>query len=367
MQNFQFHIPTKIIFGTGEIGKIDDHLSPDFQRILIVTDPVISHKTPWISLLMDKLKGREVTVFDAVEENPSFATVNCGGSVALEFSADLILGIGGGSSLDAAKGIALIGKEAGRIEEFVSEGKPVRTTIPIVCIPTTSGTGSEVTPFAVFTDAEKETKVGFAHESIFPALSIIDPELTYTMPRSVIINTGLDAMAHSVEAFLSLESFDLNDVMALKSIRLVVKHLNLAAQKDPEAMGKMAYASMLGGMAITHASTILPHIMGYPLTVYHQVPHGRACTILLPSYLDFLAKHHLEPEKLHQLNQAFEPVGGLRAFLSQLNVSTKLTDYGVEANELANYVQKTIVKGDVRISPGNITAQVIRQLYKNSL
>ena len=224
-----------------------------------------------------------------------------------------------------------------------------------------------MTPYAVFTDKENETKVGFAHHGIFPKVALLDPELTYSMPRDVIINTGLDALSHAIEAYLSLDSFEMNDQIALQCIKQVSENLMMAALKESAAMDNMAYASMLGGIAISHASTILPHIMGYPLTVYHNVPHGRACIILLPAFLEYLADNDATKRKLHQINQIFEPYKGLRGFLAGLTVSTKLSSYGVTEDEIPNFVEKTIVKGDIKITPGNIDREVIKQLYIDSL
>ena len=159
----------------------------------------------------------------------------------------------------------------------------------------------------------------------------------------------------------------MNDQIALQCIKLVSDNLIMAAMRDPEAMDNMAYASMLGGIAITHASTILPHIMGYPLTVYHDVPHGRACAILLPAFLDFLQEKNLMKEKLDRFNKMFESFGGFRKFLSGLTVHVKLSAYGVTEDEIPGYVKKTIVKGDVKITPGNVDESIIRQLYVDSL
>lgn len=267
--------------------------------------------------------------------------------MAKDFNPGLVIGIGGGSAMDAAKGIA------DRISAYC----------PIACIPTTSGTGSEVTPFAVFTDPANETKLGFSKAHFFPKFSIIDPELTYSMPDAVILNTGLDSLAHAVEAFLSTESFDLNDQLALHSIRLVTENLPKAIRRDPEAMDAMAYSAMLSGMAIAHASTILPHIMGYPLTVYHGVPHGRAGTLLIPLYLDYLREHTICQEKVEQLDALFRKAGGIKGFLKGLGVSLNLRDYGVAEAELENYVQKVIVKGDVKITPGPIDEAAVREIY----
>ncbi len=365
MKNFTFNIPTKIIFGRKKIHELCNEISNKYANILIVTDRTIFEKTDIIQKVQEILKDKNVFVFDEVEENPSIETTDKGGAFAKKHQIDLVIGIGGGSSMDAAKGIAILASNPGSVKDYI-EGKEVKNKpLPIICVPTSSGTGSEATPYAVFTDRVLGTKAAIANSQIFPILSIIDPELTYSMPASVVINTGLDALTHSIEAYLSTESYDLNDQLALRSIELVIDNLENAASKKIEAMDKMAYASLLGGMAITHASTILPHIMGYPLTVYHNIPHGKANAIIMPAFLDFMKEHSYYKDKVQLIFDMFKAKDGIKAFINKLGVSIKLSEYGVEKIEFDNYMAKVITKDDVKITPANITEEVIKNIYLN--
>jgi len=214
---------------------------------------------------------------------------------------------------------------------------------------------------------KKKKKNGFSHPDIFPVIALIDPELTYSMSRSVIINTGLDALAHSIEAYLSDLSFDLNDHIALEAIKIIIDNIENAVEKGKKAMNKMAYAAMLGGMVISHSSTILPHIMGYPLTTYHGLPHGRACIILQPTFINFLKSKKLLTLKTRVLDELFTHKGGLENFIKSFGVSTKLSDYGIAESELENFAKQTILRSDVKITPGNITKKVILDIYRNAL
>lgn len=367
MHKFSFHIPTKIIFGIGTISKLSIEIPHPTSSILIVTDQNLHQNTGIINNIKNLLSDYQVFVFDRIEENPSIESVNIGADFAKKHRVHLILGVGGGSSMDAAKGIALSVSNELHFESFLNGEIPKNKPLPIICIPTTSGTGSEVTPFAVFTDKIDESKKGYSHPSIFPLVSIIDPELTYSMPESVRINTGLDVLAHASEAYLSMESNLLNDEIALESVRLVIANLPLAVKGDQSAINLMAYASVLAGIAITHASTILPHIMGYPLTVFHQIPHGKASILTLPAFLDFLAEIGESVQKIKELKSIFNVEGGLSGFLKTLGISSKLSDYGVIESEFDKFVEKTIYKGDIKITPGNINRNVIRKLYFKSL
>jgi alcohol dehydrogenase class IV len=367
MRNFDWRLPTKIVFGTGRLAELPAHLEPGWKRIFIVTDRAIAGRTDALALTLKLLEERETAVYDAVEENPGFRTVEAGSQRARDFEADLVLGLGGGSVMDAAKGVALKARNRGPLERYF-RGEPLGDDpLPVVCLPTTSGTGSEVTPYAVFTDSAGANKVGYSHPKLFPQVALIDPILTYTMPEPVILNTGLDVLAHAAEAYLATTSFPLNDTLALHALETSRSRLPGAVRKNPEDMDHMSFAAMLAGVAIANAGTILPHIAGYPLTVFHAVPHGRASVIMLAAVLPFLRKHSTAPQKIAVIDRIFGGPGGLTEFLGGLGVSTRLADYGVREEELALYVQRTVVKGDIQITPAEVTEEKLAAIYRSVL
>lgn len=367
MQSFTYHMPVETVFGAGRIAELGERMHPTWKRVLIVSDKGISENTDHVDRVRASLKDGKALLFDAVEENPSFETLEQGSAWSRDLGIDVVIGLGGGSPMDAAKGIALLARNSGTMKSYM-DGEPLENDpLPVICIPTTSGTGSEVTPFAIFTDQQEGSKRGYAHNGIFPSLSIIDPELTYTMPEKVVRDTGMDALTHAMEAYLSLDTFPMNDLLAVDAIRLCVENLEPAVQKDKNAMGEMACAAMFAGAAIAHASTILLHIMGYPLTVFHNVPHGRANAALLPSFMSFMKTKSTVREKVEYLETLFESKGGIDAFVRSMGIATRLSDYGVEESELENFVKKVIVKGDVKITPAEITEEVILELYRSTL
>jgi alcohol dehydrogenase class IV len=364
---FDFHLPTTIVFGRGRIVELGRHIAAGSNRIFLVTDGTIARKTAALDRLVRALPGKDIEVFDQVEANPSIATVEEAGRAARAFGAGIIIGLGGGSPMDAAKGAALLATNPGPLMPFL-EGRPLgHDPLPVVAIPTTSGTGSEVTPFAVFTDPLQRQKRGYSHPGIFPVLALIDPELTYTMPASVVVDTGLDVLAHAVEAYLSTLSFPLNDALARHAMEVVLADLDRAAQKEPEAMDRMAAASAAAGAAIAHAGTILPHIMGYPLTVFRGVPHGRASAIMLVHVIAALREQSTCPEKVEAINRLFADRGGPAGFLGELGVSVKLADYGVREEDIPLFARKTIVKGDVKITPADVTIEYLERIYRAAL
>jgi alcohol dehydrogenase class IV len=367
VNGFDFHLPTKILFGRGRVRDIGSHIPDEARRVLVVTDRGVATRTPALDAVRQGLEGRDVRIFDGVEENPSLATVEAGVKEARDFGAHLIVGLGGGSPMDAAKGIALAAVHDGALRGLLAGGEPSRPALPVVAVPTTSGTGSEVTPYAVFTDPQAGNKVGYGHPSIFPAVAIVDPDLSAGMPETVALNTGLDVLAHAVEAYLSTIASPLSDTLALHAAEAVLSHLAPAVRKVPESIDRMAYAAMLAGVAITHGSTILPHIMGYPLTMFHGVPHGRASAVLLAPVLDFLRRTGRVSGRIQVIDRLFAPHGGIPAFLSGLGVPTRLSDYGVREDEILAFARKTIVKGDVHITPAEVTVEDLASIYRSAL
>lgn len=269
--------------------------------------------------------------------------------------------------MDTAKGIAIAAPHSGDIRGLLAGAEPSSPALPVIAVPTTSGTGSEVTPYAVFTDPRAGNKVGYGHPSIFPAVAVVDPELAAGMPETVALNTGLDVLAHAVEAYLSTVASPLSDTFALEAVGSVLADLAPAVRKVPEAIDRMAYAAMLAGIAITHGSTILPHIMGYPLTVSHGVPHGRASAVLLAPVLEFLRRVGRVQERIQTLDGLFSPHGGLPGFLKGLGVAIRLSDYGVREDEIPGFALKTIVKGDVRITPAEVSVEDLAGIYRSAL
>ena len=367
MKPFNFYFPTKIIYGRKRICDLGSIMPAKAFRILIVTDNNIVTKTPVLESIRSHLDGRQVFLFQDVRENPNFSNVEDGGRIARNVGAELVIGVGGGSSMDTAKGIALLAVNHHDLHDYLRGEPLLNHPLPVICIPTTSGSGSEATPYVVFTDLEDKNKIGYANPGLFPIVSIIDPELTYSMPEAVVVNTGLDALTHALESYLSTESFAMNDMLALYVMEVVLENIKAAARKDTVAMDTMAYAAMLAGIVITNCGTILLHIMGYCLTMYHGVSHGRASAALLPAVLDYLRNHSPAKDKIKKLDELFTPRGGVRAFIEDLGVSTRLSSYGVLPEELENYVQKVIVKSDIRVTPAQVTSQDIFRIYQSAL
>lgn len=234
-----------------------------------------------------KDNGIDYCIFDKVENNPSIETIEEAGILGKKEHVDFVIGIGGGSPLDAAKAIAVLCvNDFPAIEIFKASYDKV---LPIIAVPTTSGTGSEVTPYAVFLRKDIETKMGIANPKVLPSYALLDAKYTSFMSHKSTISTAVDAFTHNLEGYLANRSQPLSDIFALEGIQLFAECIS-ALEHDTltiEDREKLMFASMLGGVVITHTGVTLPHGMGYCYTYYKDIPHGAANGLLIKEYLKF--------------------------------------------------------------------------------
>ncbi|MCX7920780.1 MAG: iron-containing alcohol dehydrogenase family protein [Clostridia bacterium] len=288
--NYRFQIATKVVFGKGCITENKEELKKYGKRAVIVTGKTSAKTSGALDDVSAALNesGIEYTIYNEIENNPSLENVKEGGKVAAAFGADFIIGIGGGSPLDASKAVAVLAvNDIDPIDLYKNSfnSKP----LPIIAIPTTSGTGSEVTPYSILTRNDMQTKMSFGNEDTFPRLAFMDARYTESMSYDVTVNTAIDALSHAVEGYISKRSTPMSDVFAREAIELFGKRIdNLVSNKiDYETREDLLYMSMLGGMVIAHTGTTIVHGLGYSLTYFKDIPHGRANGLLMKEYFNF--------------------------------------------------------------------------------
>jgi len=292
VENWNFYMPTRIRFGWGrfqEIGQIVDELNG--RKIFLVTGKNLAEKYGVVDRLSVYLKGSTVVIFAEVEENPSIKTVDKGAAQCRENQCDLVIGLGGGSAMDAGKAIAMLQKNPGSIREYLDQERVCQTKgLPVITIPTTSGTGSEVTPFTVIFHPAKRAKPAIAPPQNFPDVALVDPEMTTSMPFEVAASTGLDALCQAVEGFWSTQGNPVTRSSAFQAIKLAMENLESACfEKDRDSVTNMALASHLTGIEMSNIGNTSIHPLSYPITIDYGVPHGFACAIFLPSVIRFNA------------------------------------------------------------------------------
>lgn len=290
MRNFNYNAPTEIIFGCGRINEVAEIAKNYGKKVLLVTESMASPVAPIFSKVKDFLEagGLEVAHFDGVIPNPTTDVVTAGATIAKASGAEVVVGVGGGSSMDTAKAIAVEATHPGTAWDYnCHTNGPSDKTLPIIAISTTAGTGSQLTQCAVITKTADKDKSAIWHKNIFPKVAIVDPEATASMPKSVTAQTGFDAFCHNFEAYLSVNTSPIVEALALEAIKTVAVYLPkaLADGTDMEARAKMAYVDSLGGYTNSNAGVTLPHGLGMQVGGHcPHVTHGQALAIIYPEF-----------------------------------------------------------------------------------
>ncbi len=290
MNTVHFYLPTEVIAGRGCVREQASKWCFG-QKALIVTGKTGALRSGALEDVCVALTTHGVPYvhFDGVCENPDAEQVYAGAAMAIAEKADFVIAIGGGSPMDAAKSIAWVaGANVPRERFFVDKPQPEDKVLPIVAIPLTCGTGSEVTPYSIITNHETTTKANVSGKALFPKIALLDAQYLESLPKHVLCDTALDALSHAIEGIYSPKCDTLAEAMGLDAIRILAPELVRMAHDNYVNLAALQYASMLAGMVIAQTGTGLVHAMGYPLTYHRHLPHGRANGILLAGYLDFM-------------------------------------------------------------------------------
>lgn len=288
---YQFQTPTKIISGIGSTAEIIKELNDlHAKKVLLITDPgLVQAGVAQQVVEMLKQAAVEVEIFDAVEPDPSIQVATKAAEMAKNVKANVLIALGGGSAIDTAKSAALLVTNGGYLKDYAGVNKVVKPILPLIAVPTTAGTGSEVTIFAVMSDPEKQEKFTISSALIAPAVAVLDPLLTLKLPPSVTAFTGMDALTHAIEAFTSSIAQPATDALALSAIKLILKHLPVAVGRGDNIMARdgMLQASLLAGIAFNNAFLGLAHAIASPLGGHFHVPHGLANAVMLPYVMEY--------------------------------------------------------------------------------
>ncbi|MCX6576966.1 MAG: iron-containing alcohol dehydrogenase [Candidatus Aminicenantes bacterium] len=363
----RFHAPTKIIFESGAISRLKEVVEADFRasRILLVTDKGIV-RSGIAAKALSQLPG--TPVFDEVEQNPTHLTVNRGGSVARQLGSDLIIGLGGGSALDAAKGVALLATNPGHIEDYEGRAKYRIAPLPVIAIPTTCGTGSEVTWVAVITHMERKFKMGIKGPQMFPAVALVDPDLLSTLPRPLVAATALDALTHAVEAYTAKPATFITDVWARESFGLVFRFIQGAyrdIEGNREAREGMMKGSLLAGMAFGNSDVGAVHCIAESIGALYDIPHGVANAVFLPFVMEFnlpvSAGRYAELARLAGIEEPDDALASRRLIQRIRELSRALgipscRGLGLKEYQLAEIAGKSFENNSSPSNPRDVTA-----------
>lgn len=382
MKNFTFTVPQDIIFGMGSLKRLPELLEKNGSgKMLLISDRGLE-KLGVVAKVkaIVEASGINVAEFLDVEPNPSVDTVNQATRAYQEAGATSIVALGGGSPMDVAKAVGVLAKFGGQITEYEGAHKVPGKIVPIIAIPTTAGTGSEVTAFSVITDTSRNYKLTVFSYELIPSYALLDPELIMTAPASIAASCGVDALIHAWEAYTSRDASPFSDAMAEKAMELIGANLRrfVANRQDEEAACAMMSGSMFAGIAFAWARLGNIHAMSHPVSAFFHVPHGVANSILLPTIVEYnaLADKGRYEKIYNYISKEKEPVmdfvpemlvDAARELLKDLGIPSRLSDVGVTEDKIPQMAADAMKSGNIMANPRQSTLKDIEMLYRKAL
>ena len=384
MKDFVYHQPTEVRFGRGRVREAGEIVARFGKKCLLVTVPEFPALAPLFARVKGILeeKGVAVAHFDGVIPNPTTDVVSAGARLARESGAEVVLGLGGGSSMDTAKAIAVEATHKGTCWDYLFFKKqPTAATLPVVAVTTTSGTGSHVTQVAVVTNPAERNKSALFNPILFPRVSIVDPELVVTAPKHVTATTGFDVFSHAFESYINPNGSPYTDLLAIEAIRLVAANLPAAVKNgaDIDARSRMAWADTLGGLSIANAGVTLPHGIGMAMSgLYPHVAHGEALACVYPAIMRYTCASSIV--KFALVGRVFDPslaavtdreaakksCEALDVFLRGIGLRMTLKDLKIPEDELKALAKASMILPDYKNHPRVATVDEILEILENS-
>lgn len=354
-----------------------------YKKALVVTDKGLM-KFGVAKMVLDVLDEAAIPyeIYDEVKPNPTVTNVKMGVEACKKAEADFIIAIGGGSSMDTAKGIGIICNNPEFSDVISLEGvADTKKTVPIIALPTTAGTAAETTINYVIIDEEKQKKMVCVDPNDIPAVAIIDAELMYSLPKSLTASTGMDAMTHAIEGLITKGAWELSDMFEIKAIEMIHKYLPIAVNEPTNPVGRdgMAVAQYVAGMAFSNVGLGVDHGMAHPLSALHDIPHGVACAMLLPTVMKFNA-----PAALPKYVDIAKALGVYKDGMTQqeaadaacaeidnlsrlVGIPTHLSELGITEKDIDALADQAIVDVCTPGNPREVTRDDIVALYKQIL
>lgn len=380
---YRYFMPTVNLIGAGsvsEVGKQSKILGG--SKALVVTDkPLIAAGVVEKVTRVLEQSGIDFVIYDRVQPNPTVENVEGGIALYKKEKCDMIIAVGGGSSIDCAKGIGLVITNGGSIKDYEGVDKSEKPMPPFITVNTTAGTASEMTRFTIITDTDRRVKMAIVDWHVTANVSINDPELMVSMPASLTAATGMDALTHAVEAYVSTIATPLTDSAALKAIELISQYLRpaVANGEDMEARDKMAYAEFLGGMAFNNASLGYVHAMAHQLGGFYDLPHGVCNAILLPHverfnliacpkrFVDIAIRMGENVEGLSTMEAADRALEAIQRLSRDIGIPSGLKEVGVKEEDLPILAENAMKDACSLTNPRKATKEEIIQIYKDAM
>lgn len=381
---FKYELPTEIVFGNGAVSQLPQWVeSLRGSRVFVVSDPGVRDAG-----ILEKVTaplaaaGVIYDTFTDVEREPDVSTISLATKQAQAFSADLVVGVGGGSAQDAAKAVAVMVNNEGEITRYAGLNKLPNKGLPMICIPTTAGTGSEVTIWTVISEKANNRKFGIGGSYLAPTLALCDPELTLSLPGPMTAATGIDALTHALESFVNTATQPISEALSRESMRLIARSLRPAVAQggsNLQARYDMLLASTIAAMAFNPTRLGLAHALCMPLGGKFKVPHGVANAILLPQVMEFNLVGNLEKFKeiavifgertdgLSLRDAAELSVKAIRRLNQDVGIPAGLAAYGVTEADLEYIALEGMESGNVLVNPRKPTLDDLKDIVRKSI
>lgn len=389
--NFNYFIPTRILFGAGKLKQLANaRYLPGKKAIIVISSGTAMKKHGYLDRVVGYLHdgGVQSTVFDKILANPVIEHVMEGAALAKQENCDFVVGLGGGSSIDSAKSIAVMAKNPGEYWDYVrgGSGKGERLSedaLPIVAIPTTAGTGTESDHWTVITKTETNEKIGWGTDCTYPTLSIVDPELMISIPSHLTAYQGMDAFFHAVEGYLSTVNNPASDMYALDAVRLVTEYLPIAVKdgSNMEARSAMAWASTEAGFVESLSTLISHHSLEHAISAYHpDTPHGAGLIATSVAYFTYLAERNgarfsdiarkmgEDVDAMPESDRPFAFVVALKKLINNIGMEkTNLASFGVKKEKASEIAQNSIdtMGGLYQCTPVKLEKQDVVKILEN--
>jgi len=380
---FRYELPTAIEFGIGAVNHLADHIRRlGGTKALLVSDPGVQKAgvTERLTKVLDD--GRiPCAIYNEIEPEPDIEGVMRGRDFSRAEGCDIVVGLGGGSALDTAKAIGLMMANSGHIRDYVGINKVPKKGSPVIAIPTTAGTGSELTVWSVLTDKRAKAKLSVGSIFNCPDLAVCDPELTVSLPAHITASTGMDALTHALESFVNKATQPISEGMSVQAMKLIARSLRTAVfqGENLQARYDMLMASLIAAMAFNATRLGLAHALAIPLGARFNIPHGTVNAILLPEVMNYNLKgnlskfrevaqiFHMPVEGLSPVRAAEQAVIAIRELKQDIGIHQTLSDYGVTETDLDDIAREAMESGNVPVNPVTPTLEDLKQICRAAM
>jgi alcohol dehydrogenase class IV len=379
----QFYLPTKIITGLGCFSQMPEVARGLGQKALFVCGRKALRRSGILERALNDLQkaGVQTVLYDAVQSEPTLGMVQSAVDLARQEQVEVVIGMGGGSAMDVGKATAVLSRQTGTVKEC-HRGRPIdKPGLPFISIPTTAGTGTEVTNNAVLTDPEFGIKKSIRGPLLYATTAIVDPELTLSLPPEVTASSGADALCQAIESFVGHGAQPASDALSGQAIQWIGRSLVRAYENgsDIQARADMLYGSLLAGMAMTNTRLGGAHGLAHPLGYRYHIPHGVICGLLLPYVMEYSLEYapdkyaqaarllQLDVEGMSPKEAARQAVEAVRRITGRIRIPDHLRDFGVKTDDFADVIAKALPSGNLKNNPKPLGADDLQVILQRAL